>query len=424
LVAWSTIYLTVLSLSILVYRLSPWHPLASTPGRKKAAATKWWMVYRILVKGGRHWNDRAHNKYGVFVRVGPNEVSVKSSMAVKPIYTQVSKKLVLDYQVYIIDRLGSVRMTAFSLKHHSQKRVKQLVEIFELRSVHHEELVLDHWFNLFFMDLMGDIGFSGGFETMKAGDDTEKWLEMVRMFILGRYHFILSSVMGQIPRLKSIFKLIPQPRPLVSFHKVEKAKEIKEMPIKQLRQDILSIIHSWAPPLSHDEVAVNAVLIVVATADISIQMVLSFFRYIMVDKSKQQKLQKEIDEVFVDMTDELDVNTLMLLPYLDACVQEALQIMPPGPFSDLIPMTLIITYRKWILPGTTLHVPVYVMHCDPINFSVLAEEFILKQWLIDKEISSSSTKDKLLLCNHDAFVPFSAGYSSYMGKHLALPNIK
>lgn len=31
-----------------------------------------------------------------------------------------------------------------------------------------------------FRDLMGDMGFSGGFETMKAGKDPEGWMEMVR----------------------------------------------------------------------------------------------------------------------------------------------------------------------------------------------------------------------------------------------------
>jgi hypothetical protein len=31
---------------------------------------------------------------------------------------------------------------------------------------------------------MGDMGFSGGFETMKAGADTEGWLNMVKLSII------------------------------------------------------------------------------------------------------------------------------------------------------------------------------------------------------------------------------------------------
>lgn len=51
---WVTAYLIVLSLSIVLYRLSPWHPLARFPGPRLAKITKWWMVHRILLRGGRH----------------------------------------------------------------------------------------------------------------------------------------------------------------------------------------------------------------------------------------------------------------------------------------------------------------------------------------------------------------------------------
>ena len=47
-------YLATLALSIAVYRFSPFHPLAAFPGPRLAAQTKWWMVHRILLKGGRH----------------------------------------------------------------------------------------------------------------------------------------------------------------------------------------------------------------------------------------------------------------------------------------------------------------------------------------------------------------------------------
>lgn len=46
----------------------------------------------------------------------------------------------------------------------------------------------------YYRDSMGDMGFSGGFEMMAAGKDTEKWLETVctgsttlRVLISGMY---------------------------------------------------------------------------------------------------------------------------------------------------------------------------------------------------------------------------------------------
>lgn len=46
-------YLSSLGLSIIAYRVSPWHPLAKYPGPVLARVTKWWMAYWIA-NGTRH----------------------------------------------------------------------------------------------------------------------------------------------------------------------------------------------------------------------------------------------------------------------------------------------------------------------------------------------------------------------------------
>lgn len=82
----------------------------------------------------------------------------------------------------------------------------------------------------------------------------------------------------------------------------------------------------------------------------------------------------------------------------------------------------VLIENNWIAPNTTLHMPVYAMHRDPSNFG-LGNRFIPERWLGDTDVRKSADV-KLLAFNHDAFVPFSAGYSSCVGKHLALQNIK
>jgi len=76
----------------------------------------------------------------------------------------------------------------------------------------------------------------------------------------------------------------------------------------------------------------------------------------------------------------------------------------------------------WIPPNTTLHMPVYAMHRDPANFG-LGEKFIPERWLDDTDGRKNVDVNRLPF-NRDAYVPFSAGYSSCVGKHLALQNIK
>lgn len=59
-----------LSLSIVSYRLSPFHRLYAFPGPPVCRITKLWIVY-IVYRGQYHkYLKELHNKYGDFVRVG------------------------------------------------------------------------------------------------------------------------------------------------------------------------------------------------------------------------------------------------------------------------------------------------------------------------------------------------------------------
>ena len=63
-------YYGVLSTSILIYRLSPWHPLARYPGPLLARTTKWWLVAKSIF-GKQHLTIHAlHERYGDIVRIG------------------------------------------------------------------------------------------------------------------------------------------------------------------------------------------------------------------------------------------------------------------------------------------------------------------------------------------------------------------
>lgn len=88
-----------------IYRLSPWHPLASFPGPPLAKVTKWWMAYHAIVMDTHEVVRRAHLRYGDIVRIGelwymlcsqyelisvdrlgPNELSFARADAIQPIF--------------------------------------------------------------------------------------------------------------------------------------------------------------------------------------------------------------------------------------------------------------------------------------------------------------------------------------------------
>ena len=64
------VYFAALSSSIVLYRISPLHPLYRYPGPLPAKITKWWHIWRVH-KGKQHlYIQSLHDKYGDIVRIG------------------------------------------------------------------------------------------------------------------------------------------------------------------------------------------------------------------------------------------------------------------------------------------------------------------------------------------------------------------
>jgi hypothetical protein len=106
-----TAYVGALLLFTLIYRLSPFHPLAKFPGPVIAKTSKWWGAY-INARGDLHqYYKSLHDRYGDVVRIGwcsmtavcrclffihlsthplagPNELSIRDASLIHPILGQ------------------------------------------------------------------------------------------------------------------------------------------------------------------------------------------------------------------------------------------------------------------------------------------------------------------------------------------------
>lgn len=68
-VSYCIFYTTLLS-SIVLYRISPFHPLAKYPGPLWAKVTKLWGAYAMLTGKNHETLRRLHEKHGMNVRIG------------------------------------------------------------------------------------------------------------------------------------------------------------------------------------------------------------------------------------------------------------------------------------------------------------------------------------------------------------------
>lgn len=139
-------------------------------------------------------------------------------------------------------------------------------------------------------------------------------------------------VLGQVPWLRDIIALLPQPGPIITFQQFagRKVGETKALAGGAAKHDVLGIIQdpsSGGPMLSTAQAAADASFIVVAGSDTVSQGSTALLRYIIGDKDVQRKIRDELEREFSG--EELDAGRLARLEYLDACVQEGLRMVPP-----------------------------------------------------------------------------------------------
>lgn len=65
-----TIFHVTLIASIVIYRLSPWHPLARFSGPLVARISMFWTAYTIRSGKSHVYRKELHDKYGQYVRTG------------------------------------------------------------------------------------------------------------------------------------------------------------------------------------------------------------------------------------------------------------------------------------------------------------------------------------------------------------------
>lgn len=64
------VFYAALASSIVLYRISPWHPLAEYPGPFFAKISKFYGFYMMSTGKNHILHKKLHEKYGPYVRIG------------------------------------------------------------------------------------------------------------------------------------------------------------------------------------------------------------------------------------------------------------------------------------------------------------------------------------------------------------------
>ncbi|KAK6978123.1 cytochrome P450 [Favolaschia claudopus] len=444
------IFLSSLSLSIILYRISPFHPLAQYPGPLISKATHLWDFWKAY--GGRKYlyHSRLHEIYGPYVRTGPNEISVTDITAV----TQILRHGGLDRGRFY-DRVGQDHippsiMNALGEVHAAKRRVwdralnpvamrdyeplivKRTTQ-FVSRLAEHGTVDIGCWIDMLTLDIMGDLIFGGGFEMLRAGRDVNRVGERIRGFARG------VNLLGQIPWIMKPVGFIPHVGQAVN----EFDKFAQDLAIQRAKNGAAGGKDLWyyiadeaelekeKPTL--ENAARDAFVAVIAASDTTAYTLTSAIWLLLSNPECYQRVQQEIDSVIANGDDPFDAEKHRELHYLSGCMfakpatspilplilfwtrNETLRLHPALPSNGGTRQVRLEQPGRFIAgryfpPGTSVSVATHSIHRNPDYFSH-PNQFLPERWLPDSKLEKHEPS---------AFIPFSLGPANCAGQKFAM----
>ncbi|KAF8205675.1 cytochrome P450, partial [Mycena galopus ATCC 62051] len=418
-----------LGLSITAYRLSPFHPLAQYPGPAIGKVTKLWGVWKAAYGHKYLYFKELHDKYGPYVRTGPNEMSVIDAPAVGQILNFGGLDKARYYEAgthsdtppSIVGLSGDAHtakrrvwnraMNSACLREYEpwvSKRASQLVS--RLRD-QNQTVDLAQWIDLFAYDLMGDLAFGGAFEMLRDGQDVDRLGERIRG------HLKASNLLAQVPWIVRTVHLFPQVGRIIresnEFAQNLAARRMKNgAVVPDLWYHLATGLEKEKPTLETS--AADGIVAVIAASDTAASALCSVVWFLLANPECYRRVKQELDRVVVDGDDPFDTNKHQELHFLSACINEALRLHPPLPTNGPRQVHLNQPGRdiagRFIPAGTTVYTPPYSLHRNPDYFFPHPDQFLPDRWLPDSKFEKHDTS---------AFIPFSLGPANCVGQKFA-----
>ncbi|KAH0833285.1 cytochrome P450 [Lanmaoa asiatica] len=448
------LYFSTILVSILVYRLSPFHPLAKYPGPVPCRISKFWMAW-VSSDGKQHkYYYELHQKYGDVVRIGPNELSFRNADAISPLMGyfglpkgphwdgRMAEQTNIRALISLRDPAEHARrrkpwtrgFSSAALKGYEGilgKRIHELVSALEKQQ---HPIDLAEWISHFTFDFMSDMAFGGGSNMLRDGDKDKTWH-------LLESGLPLALILTHVPWLGKYYVKLPG---------IDDPKVLSPRICSTTWQVVCSIFPGFeteftmtsqideagverSPP-TFAEVASDGVLAIVAGSDTTATTLSTLFWALLSHPTSYRRLQAEVDRYYPPGEDALSIAHHSQMNYLNAVINETLRLFPPVLSGSQRGATKSsggkVVGPCFVPEGTSAFVHFYSLHRDPRYFSPMPDTFWPERWLSGDErralgYSDSNDPDKApFMHNPAAFIPFSFGPANCVGKNLAYQEMR
>ncbi|KAK2039187.1 cytochrome P450 [Colletotrichum somersetense] len=433
------------------------HPLAGYPGPLLARITTITSL-RHRADGSNHsWPLLLHRKYGHVVRIGPNELSYTDPDAWHDIYAKAGGggDIPKDFDGLGPDMAAPEKgiVRADDADHRRQRRIfshafsdravlkqetlvqghvrnlmrKLLAEGNAEPASSHDHVDLVTWLSYLAFDIMGDLMYGEPLGMLDSDESARQWVRdtysTIKTVTLGMAMMGWHPPLGPL-LLKYIWGSSGKRRAQhnrFSMDRVDKRLERGD----NSGSDVWSMIMQNSgsekkPNITRAEMYSNAATFMIGGTETTTAATSALTYLLLTHPAKMTTLRAEIDAAINDPETDMTFTGLRKLPYLNACIEEAMRLYPPAPtpMPRMVPRGGRIICGRYVPEGTRVDIPLYAIAHHPDNFAD-PEEFAPERWLGDNDRPAKYDRDK-----RDCVKVFSAGPRDCIGKNLAYPEMR
>lgn len=351
----ATLLVVVYSLAVCFYNYA-FHPLRRFPGPFFGRICPLPHIYHSLRGDLIFWTIAQHEKYGECVRLLPNELSFSSANAYKDIYgfkTSGNRTLEKDMNFYVNNRNECRSIINADAESHSRMRrifshafsdralkiqepifltyIDKLVE--KLREGCQKDigaLNMVELFNFTTFDVMGDLTFG---ESLGMLDNTS-YHPWVSALVAGFRFGVYLHIIRRLPALETLLLKYCMPQSIkdkMAQHNDFSVQRVnRRLEKKDARPDIWGMVlnKEGTEGMSRPEMYSNANIFMIAGTETTATLLSGLTWHLLARPDKLQRLVREIRGSF-ETEEDITIDRLQALPYLNACLEEGLRMYPP-----------------------------------------------------------------------------------------------
>ena len=333
------------------------------------------------MRGQLDWSIKSfHEKYGPVVRFSPDELSFIGEEAWKDIYGARDPPLAKDPTWYNVVKSSDQAASIFNADHVNHMRIrKQLSHAFSEKALREQEDAIEgyvdllveklkdavttsipidlvQWYNFTTFDLIGDLALGKSFNCLQDSQ-YHGWVSTIFKSIkIGPFMRTMAAY-TDVQRLMRLLAptSVKEARAKHEKYVATNAQERIDKGVMEERRDFISYIlrnRDEKNPVSDREIAANCNFLILAGSETTATALSGLTYHLLMNPTALNQCMSEVRNAFATEMEINFLNTSSRLPYIQAAINEALRMYPPGPsiFPRRTPVTSFTTIAGYSVP--------------------------------------------------------------------------